>query len=126
MPEENFISPIEIKIRSVGKDVIASGSVHTFDNKSLEFEISGLILEFEFLNDNEGQRIERDVKGEKTLKLNVFNFDSSLGTGTSNPIYIGFINNRRLYLSFIVHSLSKESSRLMTYTFFLGETVNEQ
>jgi hypothetical protein len=124
LTENNFISPIVLKQRSAGKDIVASGSVHTFDNKNLEIDISGLCLVFEFKNDSGEQRLEREICGEKSLKLNVFNFSNSLGTGTTIPIPIGTINNRHLYLSFIVHSLSSESSKVITYTFFLGETVN--
>ncbi|WP_456016535.1 DUF6864 domain-containing function [Pseudomonas fluorescens] len=126
MSAENLISPVEIKIRSAGKDVIASGSAHTFDDKSLELEIAGLFLEFELLDDNEGQRIEREIKSHTDLKLKIYNFNNSLGTGTATPIYLGVISDRKLYLSFIVHALKKESSKLITYTFFLGEPVNEQ
>lgn len=126
MSVENLISPVEIKIRSAGKDVIASGSAHTFDDKSLELEIAGLFLEFELLDDNEGQRIEREIKSPTDLKLKIYNFNNSLGTGTATPIYLGVISDRKLYLSFIVHTLKKESSKLITYTFFLGESVNEQ
>ncbi|MGU9821973.1 DUF6864 domain-containing function [Pseudomonas sp. LF090] len=126
MSAENLISPVEIKIRSAGKDVIASGSAHTFDDKSLELEIAGLFLEFELLDDNEGQRIEREIKSHTDLKLKIYNFNNSLGTGTATPIYLGVISDRKLYLSFIVHALKKESSKLITYTFFLGESVNEQ
>lgn len=123
MASANFISPIEVKIKSAGKDVVSSGSCHTFDNKNLEVEIAGLRFIFEFLSDSEGQRIEKEVANETSLKLKVYNFDNSLGTGTTNPIPMGTVSGRRLYMSFLVHTLSKESSKLFTYTFFLGEDV---
>jgi len=119
-----FISPIEVKIKSSGKDVVSSGSCHTFDNKNLEIEIAGLRFIFEFQNDSEGQRIEKEPINNTCLKLKVYNFDNSLGTGTTSPIPLGAVNNRRLYMSFLVHTLSKESSKLFTYTFFLGEGVS--
>ena len=121
----DFINPIILKQKSAGKDIIATGSVHTFNNKNLELDISGLQLIFEFHRDSEGQRIKKEIVDGKKLKLNVFNFDNSLGTGTTTPMAIGTINNRQMYLSFIVHSMSQESSKLVTYTFFLGEEVNE-
>lgn len=124
MTNSQISSPITLKQKSVGKDIIASGSVHTFDNKNLELDISGLRLIFNFLTDSKGQRMEHELIDEKSLQLNVFNFDNFLGTGTIKPIKIGTIDNRHLYLSFIVHSISKESNKLVTYTFFLGGNVD--
>lgn len=125
MTTENFISPIELKLKSAGKNVIACGSVHTFDDKNLEFVIAGLRLIFDFNSDSEGQRLKKEAIDDMSIKIKVFNFDNSLGTGTTSPLPIGRIGGKRLYLSFIISALSKGASKLVTYTFFLGESADE-
>lgn len=124
MSSQNFISPVELKLRSEEKDIVASGSAHTFGNENLEFEISNLRVIFDFISNSDAQKLEHEAIDSTTLKIKIFNFENPLGTGTNTPLPIGTINSRRLYLTFIVHSLSKESSKLVTYTFFLGENVD--
>ncbi len=125
MSTVNFISPVEVKLKSAEKDIIASGSVHTFDNANLEIEISGLHFIFDFISDSEGQRLQHEAIDDRSVKIKLFNFDNSLGTGTTAPLPMGRINGRKLYISFMVHALSKESSKIVSYTFFLGENVDE-
>jgi len=114
-----------VTLKSAGKDIIANGISHTFNRDNFEIHIRGLQLVFDFRTDSEGQRIEREVFSESTLKLIVYNFNNTLGTGTTSPIDIGIISGRKLYLAFLVGSLSETAIRTVTYTFFLGETVDE-
>jgi len=111
--------------KSSGKDIISTGSIHSFTSDNLEITLLGLTFIFEFLTDKEGkQRLEKESLSTKVLKLKIFNFNNPLGTGTTKPIEMGTINNRKLYLAFTVYALDKDSLKLFQYTFFMGENVN--
>lgn len=114
-----------VTLKSAGKDIIANGIAHTFDRENFEIELKGLRFVFEFRTDSSGQRIEQEVISPTGLKLMIYNFNNTLGTGLTSPLELGTLSNRKLYLAFLVGALSESSIRTVTYTFFLGETVNE-
>lgn len=114
-----------VTLKSAGKDIIANGIAHTFDRENFEIEIRGLRFVFEFRTDSNGQRIEQEVMSATGLKLLLYNFNNTLGTGLTSPLELGTLSNRKLYFAFLVGALSESSIRTVTYTFFLGETVNE-
>lgn len=114
-----------VSVRSSGKDVIASGTVHTFASNNLEVSIAQFKFIFNFLNDQSEQRVSFRNDGETTLVMDLYNFNNSLGSGTLSPYRIGHLMDRELWLGFMVHAISDTSSKTVHYSFMLGDKVNE-
>jgi len=114
-----------VTVKSSGKDIIASGSVNTFSYDNLEVKIAQFKFVFNFINSGSEQKIEYRNDGSETLILDIYNFNSSLGVGVKSPLRIGTLMNRELYLSFRVYTLDQSDSKLVHYTFMLGDAVDE-
>lgn len=112
-----------LQIRSAGKDVLASGTVITADSKNLEFQLSHLRIVMQFLSDGNAPRMEATSDQSAALNLVLFNFNSSIGSGTTSPVDIGTFNGRRLLFAFMVYALNDVSSKTVHYTFMLGDNA---
>jgi hypothetical protein len=112
-----------LQIRTSGKDVLASGTVLTADNRSLEFQLAHLAVVLLFLSDGTTTRMEAKSLATSILTLTLYNFNNSIGAGTTYPIGIGTFNGRELLLALMVYALSEESSKTVHYTFMLGDRV---
>lgn len=112
-----------IQIRTSGRDVVASGTVITVDNQNLEFQIAHLRVVFSFISDTGPTRLGPGSAAGSTLNLTLYNFNNTIGAGTTSPIEIGTLSGRKLWLSFMVYAISPESSKTVHYTFTVGETV---
>jgi hypothetical protein len=113
-------SSAPLQIRTGGFDVIANGTVITGDNQSLEFQLAHLRVVFSFLSDGTTTRLGPASASGSTLNLTLYNFNSSIGAGTTSPMEIGTLSGRKLWLSFMVYALSPESSKTVHYTFMVG------
>lgn len=120
MPNEQNGIPISIK--SSDKDILTSGTVHTFGLNNLEIQLSDLKFIIEFVNDASGMRIENSA-GNKELRLQLFNFNNSLGSGITIPQKVGSYLNRELYFIFTTYAMNNNSAKLFHYTFFLGGPI---
>lgn len=118
------INPL-VKVKTSGKDVIASGSVNTFSHDNLEVHIAQFKFIFNFISSGTEQKIEYRNEGSETLILDVYNFNNSIGTGVTTPVRLGTLMDRELYLGFMVYSISEASSKLVHYTFMLGDKAGE-
>jgi hypothetical protein len=114
-----------VKVKTSGKDVIASGSVNTFSHNNLEVQIAQFKFIFNFTNSGTEQKIEYRNEGTETLILDIYNFNNAIGTGVTTPVRLGTLMDRELYLGFMVYSISEVSSKLVHYTFMLGDKVSE-
>ena len=112
-----------LQIRTSGKDVLATGTVITADSKNLEFQLAHLRVVLAFVSDGTSTRMEAKSDEAATLTLNLFNFNNSIGSGTTSPIEIGTFTGRKLLLAFMVYALSDASSKTVHYTFMLGDKV---
>jgi len=112
-----------LQIRSAGRDIIAAGTVITADNQNIEFQIAHLKVVFSFVSDGGAPRLVPGSSSNAALNLTLYNFNNSIGSGTTSPIEIGSLSGRRLWLAFMVYALSPESSKTVHYTFMLGEPV---
>lgn len=112
-------APLQIKTGSF--DVVASGTVITVPSQNLEFQISNLRVVFAFVSDGGQPRLGPGSASDFTLNLTLYNFNNSIGSGTTSPIEIGNLSGRKLWLSFTVYALSPESSKTVHYTFMLGD-----
>lgn len=120
--KESFSEPVIFT--SSGKDVIASGTVHTFGSENLEIVRGELKFIFEFKNDSGTPRLQGEALSTTTLKLMLYNFDNPLGAGTNNPIEVGTLQNRKLYITFTVYAFNPSSVKTVHFTFFLGESIS--
>lgn len=113
--------PMQVQIRTNGLDVLASGTVITADNKDLEFQLDTIRFVFSFLSDNGATRMEAGPQSTSTLYLILYNFNNSIGSGTTAPMPVGNIRGRKLWLSFMVYSINTESTKTVHYTFLAGD-----
>lgn len=114
-----------VKVKTSGKDVIASGSVNTFSSDNLEVQIAQFKFVFKFITNGSDQKIEYRSSGPETLVLDIYNFNNSIGTGLKTPVKLGTLMDRELFLGFMVYTLSPTDSKLVHYTFMLGDKVSE-
>lgn len=112
-----------LRIRTGNKDVIASGTIITADSRNLEFQLTNLCVIFEFLTDSGSTRLESGAPTSSTLNLRLYNFNNSIGAGTTQPLEIGNLGGRKLWLAFMVYALSSESSKTVHYTFMVGDPI---
>lgn len=112
-----------LQIRTGNRDVIAAGTVITADNRSLEFQLAHLRVVFEFSTDSGSTRIESGGASGSALNLCLYNFNNTIGSGTTSPIEIGTFAGRKLWLAFMVYAFSPESSKTVHYTFMMGDPL---
>ena len=118
--------PHTIRLRSSGREIIASGSAQTFDGTDLEFSLYQLTLILEFKDDElKLQRIDHQVFDNGVLKLVLYNFNSNIGTGLTEPISLGNMSGKQLYFSFVVVGLGKSPLKTVHYCFFI-ESEDQQ
>lgn len=115
---------LNVRITSAGKEIISTGTVNVFDQKDLQFTFDDMKIIMEFIDDKGEQKLHGEAIEEKILKITLRNFTNSLGVGTIKPLVIGSISSRKLYMSFVVYTLSSDSMKTVHYTFYLGEEVN--
>ena len=112
-----------LQIKTGGRDVVASGSVITANNRNLEFQLANLRVVFLFETDAGPTRMGTASASGSSLHLPLFNFNNSIGAGTTAPIEIGTLSGQKLLLSFMVYALNPESTKTVHYTFMLGDRV---
>lgn len=120
---------MEIKLHSSNYDIIDHGIVILFQEDSdLTFEIDtgknfkfGLVLKFIDNDENDNQVVNRIVSGNK-VTLECVNFMSS-GTGTTIPIEVAKVRNKRIYIAFWMYVegdvIGQKKTRSVKYTLFM-------
>ncbi|MFK7750541.1 MAG: DUF6864 domain-containing function [Kordia sp.] len=110
---------MEIKIKTGEYEVIASGSIVGNHNEPIEFELSTLFFIFEFITDTNSpeSKINKTGIDDKTLKIELINFNNTLGTRNTAPLPIGTVNNRKLFVNFSSYSLSESTGPIFHYSF---------
>lgn len=106
-------------------EVIGNGIVPALTEAKLRLAVNELQFEFEFVVDKEhtGFKVERKVI-EKKLTFILTNFENSLGSGILNPLEIGHLNSKRLYISFWVWTPNlTEGRRLINWTMLKGGDI---
>lgn len=115
-----------MKITSGEYEILYSGTAIGVEDNDIEFNFpehhAGLKIIFNFKTDNsiKDSKIEFDLPEPKTLKLNLINTNSSLGTGNTKLLEIGFIENKKLYLNYRIFAIT-DISNTIHYTFYLGK-----
>lgn len=119
------MADIPINVLVGGRDVVASGSLITTDS-DIKFTVADLkfVLQFESTEDKK-LAVEGDVQGDQLI-IKLKNFDNQLGSSWHNKV--AELNGRILTLGIFVHTLGSadKKTRVVNYTFSLGEVVSGQ
>jgi hypothetical protein len=106
---------------SGNKEIFDSGVIITFENEPITFKFEDLTFTIIFLSSSKvkGEDIHSVQISNHELHLHLINFDNSFGTGTIEPLQLGFINDKLLFLNFIVTSLENCSQKSFQYTWYI-------
>lgn len=113
--------PFIKKVTSGDSEIIGSGTLITYDEKPVDIEFGNekdtLKITLEFINDEsiKGFPIKTSLINQKTLKFTLINFKNTLGVGTNEPIPIGDMDNKKLYLGLKVRSLNKTVKQITVH-----------
>lgn len=102
--------------------VIGNGITPATKKMPLKIKIQDLEIEFEFIDDktNETEE-ERRIIGKKLLLI-LKNFNNSLGTGVIEPSEFGFLDKKKIYLSYwVVTPNTADGKRLVSWTILQSE-----
>jgi hypothetical protein len=89
-------------------EVYSSGTIVSLPEEIIQFYIEDLTYELEFKDDltKSEQNVEAIADSKtKTMKLVFTNFNNNLGTGSLNPLNLGFIGKKILYFNYRVYAL---------------------
>ncbi len=119
-----------IKIKVGELDVYEKGSLINPNGDNIEINIGSkfqFLAEFKFTTDKENKETrlapyELDKVG---IGLNFINFINSLGTGNVNPIRVGWLEGRSLFLNYRVFGINNEQGVIFEYTWLLGKKVDD-
>lgn len=109
--------------------IVGSGTVFSFRQEPIKIKIatgeSELDLEFKFekgSNDSDKPTARAEVEGT-TLKIRLFNYDNLLGSGTKQPLRLGFIGKEDIYINFRVYGGGDtDSDKLLHFTIYMVPT----
>ncbi len=112
-------------IKTGDNKVLESGSVISFGDNEVELELdffkttpaTFLVFSFNADTKNTGTSMETAItESNKKLEVKLYNFESSLDAGNSEPMEIGLLDNKKVFLSFRVRKIGP--SRTIDYTFY--------
>jgi hypothetical protein len=102
--------------------ILANGTVFTYKNKPLTFNIDPeLILTFVFKDDVVNQAARTDGKeiNANHAELTFINFNDPLGRGYTEPIKVGDINGRNVLMFIWITKMGNATpTKKIEYTFF--------
>ena len=85
----------------------------------------GLILSF-LSSDGDEQSQDLGLVDEKTLKISFTNWDNPFGTTLTEPLKVGNIFGRQVYLIYVINKIGEKSPvRQVTLNVYLGEEVQD-
>lgn len=125
------IDNIKIKITSDDKELISSGSFFTFGEGETRIEIDydkeSLCLILNFVHSDQDKRIrkEAEVVNDTTVRITFTNYESPQGIYTAEPLRVGQLKNRPLYLIYRISQLQKSKMKHFSYSFYLGSEVKD-
>lgn len=115
-----------MKITSGEYEVIFSGTVIGIDEEPIEFQFPDthaslkIVIDFKDDPSTQGSPIKFDFPEDNALKITMINSKSSMGSGNTKLLEIGFLGSRLLYLNYRVYSIN-DISKTIHYTFYLGK-----
>ena len=115
-----------IKIQTGKFDIIANGSVISFNNDPIELSFPtrddlAFTLKFESTNNANEIAWKKEITDNKRLVIVLLNFDSQLGVGFSKPEQVAIMGGRLLHMALMVRKTG--TVRSIEYSFYLGDKV---
>ncbi len=108
-------------------EIVDTGTIITFNDEPIKFELAqGVVVIIRFTQDAnlKEQKMDFKIINNNELELLLTNFNSSLGTGNASPLPLAKIDNRQVYLNFMIYSLNEKSNKTIHYTWYKREEVN--
>jgi hypothetical protein len=109
-------------------EILSTGTIISVADKLIIFKIEDLLFEFEFKNNtefSENKISAQNSENGKTMRLLFENFNNSLGTGNVEPIDIGYIGRKKIFLNYRIYAISGNSGKLVHYTWLLSKKEGE-
>jgi hypothetical protein len=117
----------ETKVFIDSYELLDSRTINVFD-KEFEIHISNLRIHFKFISDRSKPSgdIEPEPINDKEIAIELYNFSNAPIGGYFDPLEIGRLNNRRLYINFTLCTANESrNAHALTYNIFLGESIND-
>lgn len=119
---------MDLSINSDNYKILKSGTAMSFnkdssinfacDFKEINFRFE---IEFNFLDtETKELGIEKKIEDNNKIIFECKNFNNTLGTATTKVIDLATINNKKMYINFLVTKLDN-SPRVLHYTFYIEE-----
>lgn len=116
-----------MRIKCGEYDVYATGSVQGFGDDPIKISLNdinkpkAIIFNLIFEDDETEQESMRFSKvGINEFNVFLINFSKSIGSGSMNPMKLGAIFGRDLFLSYRVNTIPTSEEKLFYYTWYLG------
>tara|TARA_B110000093_G_C12801918_1_gene339217 strand:- start:370 stop:756 length:387 start_codon:yes stop_codon:yes gene_type:complete len=103
-------------------EIIGNGIAPATIEHPLSIKIKDLNVQFKFeSDDSKDLKVEKKIDGKKLIMV-LINFDNSLGSGMIGPEEFGFMDNRKMYISYWIWAPStKDSKRIINWTIMQGQ-----
>ncbi len=116
-----------MKVTTGNLEIFESGIARSGFVNNIKFDFSAIWIEFTFLTDGKEYRSEyvasEDLKG---LRINIYNCNSTLGAGVSQPIKVGSLDDRELWLAYrCFKAFEQHEGWVVEYVFYKGDVVSE-
>ena len=106
-------------------DLIESGSIITMKDADIHFYIEDLEYVFRFVNTEEkGAKMHIASNDGKKMEIELQNFNDAIGIGNVNPIPMGTVQGKSLFMFFRVTQL-EDGGKTMHYT-WLSKPLEKQ
>ena len=105
-------------------EILGSGTIISFKDETINFELSPqvkIILRFVQDNDVKDQKMDFRIINSNQIEILLTNFNNSLGTGNVEPLELATIDNKKIYLNFVVYSINEMISKTVHYTWYARE-----
>ena len=107
-------------------ELINSGLVIQFNKQPIEFNLAlpnfSFTIIMDFKNDNDSKhKVKPEVIDETTAKLTFFNYNNSLGHGTTKPRKIANYRSKYIYMSYRIYAPNEDADKTVHYSFYLSE-----
>lgn len=107
-------------------EVLDTGTIITFKDEPISFQIAPdlkIVMSFNTDKDVKDQKMDYKAVSNNELEIILTNFNNSLGTGNAAPLPLAKINNKQVYLNFVVYAFDEKSNKTVHYTWYLREEV---
>ena len=122
-----------MEIRIGNYDVLDTGTIVSNIKDPIDFIVKADILDtLRLVFKNEGENKNQSVKAQisdddpRMVILNFTNYNNPFGTASPEPIPLGKLNGRPLFLNFRVYGTSKKSGVHIHYTWLLGKEGKDE